>query len=290
MAAGEQTTKSQDTPGAEDLRTAATPDAAPEELPGPEHDLPPSYPPLRRNAAQAAADPPRQRRRIRGSSILVFIAVVVLAAMFKTFVLQWFAIPSGSMENTLEVGDRVAVTMFDTGEVQRGDVIVFRDPDGWLDVEEPTGLQGAVRDALILIRLLPEDSGHHLIKRVIGLPGDRVVADGTGPITVNGVAVDETYLRPGVSPSDVVFDVTVPEGFVWVMGDNRANSSDSRYHQDDAHSGFVPEGDIFGVARAVLWPVTRIDGLGEGREAFSEVPDPQGGAPAPTAPAREDGA
>ena len=275
------------------LRAAETPDAAPVDLPAAKADLPPSYPPPRRSRrarARSGSSPRRRRRWIpHRSTILVVVIVVALTALFKTFVIQWFEIPSGSMENTLEVGDEVAVTMYDAQDLERGDVVVFTDPDHWLDVEDPTGLRGVIRDTLVLIHLLPENTGHYLIKRVIGVAGDHIVADGRGSLTVNGAPLDETYLKNGTSPSEVAFDVVVPEGFVWVMGDNRSNSADSRYHQDDAHGGFVPIDDVAGVAKVVVWPIGHWRGLGDGHEAFKDVPAP-GRAPAPAAPAPEDGA
>ena len=275
------------------LRAAETPDAAPVDLPAAKADLPPSYPPPRRSRrarARSGSSPRRRRRWIpHRSTILVVVIVVALTALFKTFVIQWFEIPSGSMENTLEVGDEVAVTMYDAQDLERGDVVVFTDPDHWLDVEDPTGLRGVIRDTLVLIHLLPENTGHYLIKRVIGVAGDHIVADGRGSLTVNGVPVNETYLKPGRSASEMAFDVVVPRGFVWVMGDNRSNSSDSRYHQDDAHGGFVPIDDVAGVAKVVVWPIGHWRGLGDGHEAFKDVPEP-GRAPAPAAPAPEDGA
>ena len=276
------------------LRAAETPDAAPVDLPAAKADLPPSYPPPRRSRrarARSGSSPRRRRRRWipHRSTILVVVIVVALTALFKTFVIQWFEIPSGSMENTLEVGDEVAVTMYDAQDLERGDVVVFTDPDHWLDVEDPTGLRGVIRDTLVLIHLLPENTGHYLIKRVIGVAGDHIVADGRGSLTVNGVPVNETYLKPGRSASEMAFDVVVPEGFVWVMGDNRSNSADSRYHQDDAHGGFVPIDDVAGVAKVVVWPIGHWRGLGDGHEAFKDVPEP-GRAPAPAAPAPEDGA
>ena len=275
------------------LRAAETPDAAPVDLPAAKADLPPSYPPPRRSRrarARSGSSPRRRRRWIpHRSTILVVVIVVALTALFKTFVIQWFEIPSGSMENTLEVGDEVAVTMYDAQDLERGDVVVFTDPDHWLDVEDPTGLRGVIRDTLVLIHLLPENTGHYLIKRVIGVAGDHIVADGRGSLTVNGTPLNEPYLKDDASPSDVAFDVVVPEGFIWVMGDNRANSADSRYHQDDAHGGFVPIADVAGVAKVVVWPISHWRGLGGGHEAFKDVPEP-GRAPAPAAPAPEDGA
>ncbi|MDO4243942.1 MAG: signal peptidase I [Actinomyces sp.] len=240
---------------------------------GAEGGLPPSFPPTRRPEPLPVpgSAPPRPARR-RDSPLLVVLVVLVLTALLKTFVLQTFAIPSASMEPTLVTGDRVLVTVYDTGQVERGDIVVFTDPGGWLEVEEPTGLRGSVQDTLELLRLLPQDTGHHLIKRVIGLPGDRIVSTGEGRITVNGVAIDETYLSQGVSPFDVAFEVTVPEDCVWVMGDNRANSMDSRFHREDAHGGAVPLDDVVGVAKAVLWPVGRVGLLEDPDSVFAQVP------------------
>ncbi|EEH65409.1 MAG: signal peptidase I [Actinomyces urogenitalis] len=238
-------------------------------------DLPPSYPPARRpQPGPADEQPEAARKRLRGSTFLVVILALVVTALFKSFVLQWFEIPSSSMEDTLTVGDRVAVTMYDSTDISRGDIVVFRDPDNWLTVTDPTGLRGVARDTLILMRLLPEDSGHHLIKRVIGMPGDHVVSDGQGSLSVNGVELAETYVKEGVSASTIAFDVTVPQGYVWVMGDNRSNSADSRYHQDDAHHGFVPLSDVVGVAKAIVWPAGRWGSLGGGEDVFSAVPAP----------------
>ncbi|AYD90801.1 signal peptidase I [Actinomyces sp. 2119] len=235
----------------------------------------------RRGRAGAGADEPTRSvsglaLALRWGSTLLYVGVaVLLVALFRTFVLQSFIIPSGSMENTLSEGDRVVVTMYDSQDIERGDIVVFTDPDGWLEVTEPSGLQGVVQDVLVAIRILPQDAGHHLIKRVIGMPGDRVVADGQGSLSVNGVEVDEPYIKPGRSASEIAFDVTVPQGYVWVMGDNRSNSADSRLHRDDTHGGFVPLSNVVGVAKAVEWPVTHWTGLGGGREVFRSVPAPQ---------------
>ena len=209
-----------------------------------------------------------------GITLSYLVVAVVIIALIRTFIIQSFTIPSGSMENTLNEGDRVTVTMYDSDEVNRGDVVVFTDPDHWLTTQEPTGLQGAAQDFLVAIRIFPQDAGHHLIKRVIGMPGDHVVADGKGSLTVNGVELDEVYLKPGRSASDLAFDVTVPEGYVWVMGDNRSNSSDSRYHQNDTHRGFVPLGNVVGVAKNVVWPYSHWSSLSSGHEVFSQVPEP----------------
>ncbi|QKD79484.1 MULTISPECIES: signal peptidase I [Actinomyces] len=212
--------------------------------------------------------------RWRGRLIVVAFLIVGIigAALFKSYIAQSFIIPSGSMENTLKNGDRVVVTRYDATNIHRGDIVVFADPGDWLNDPQPTGLAGLARDALIAARLLPDRTGDHLIKRVIGMPGDHVVADGVGPITVNGIPVSEPYIKPGRAPSELAFDVVVPPGKIWVMGDNRSNSEDSRHHQDDANGGFVPLDDVVGVAKSVVWPVSRWGGLSDGREAFSSVP------------------
>lgn len=179
--------------------------------------------------------------------------VLVLLVVVRSFFLQPFAIPSSSMEDTLEVGDRVVVTIPDHRDVRRGDVIVFVDPDHWL------GAQGGARSSsltrvLVTLHLMPEHTGEHLIKRVIGVGGDHVVGGADGSLSVNGVQVREPYVKGAGMAGQRSFDVTVPPGSVWVMGDNRSNSADSRSHRDDAHHGFVPLEDVVGVAKAVVWP------------------------------------
>ena len=242
-------------------------------------DLPPSYPPTRRPrplpipGQEDDASGPRPRRGWL-STVIVVLVVIALSAFIKTHIVQTFEIPSGSMEDTLRTGDQVSVRMYDAHNIHRGDVVVFSDPGGWLDdAKDPTGLQGLVRSGLILTGLLPKNSGHHLIKRVIGVAGDHITADGTSALSVNGVPLDETYVRQGAAPSSVPFDVVVPEGCVWVMGDNRSNSSDSRFHQDDPHGGAVPLTDVVGVATNVVWPVGHWDSLDDGEAVFKDVPD-----------------
>lgn len=243
-------------------------------------DLPPSYPPARRPRPLPVPgeeeDDSEEDRPRRGwlSTLAVVVVVLALSAFIKTHIVQTFAIPSGSMENTLQTEDHVSVRMYHPHDVHRGDVVVFTDPGGWLDTEEPSGINGIVRDGLILTGLLPENSGHHLIKRVIGVSGDRITSDGAGALTVNGVPLQETYIKDGAAPSLVPFDIIVPEGCIWVMGDNRSNSSDSRFHQDDPHGGAVPLDDVVGVATNVVWPVSRWDSLDEGEAVFRDVPDP----------------
>jgi len=193
--------------------------------------------------------------------VIVVVLALALATLVRVFLVQAFLIPSGSMENTLLVGDRVLVSKLTTrvGEVQRGDVVVFSDPGSWLGPVPPgpAGLRGVLSDALQFVGVLPSDSEGHLIKRVIGIGGDQVACcDAAGRLTVNGVSVEESdLLKPAVAPSLQEFDVRVPEGSYWVMGDNRPNSGDSRVH------GAVPAGDIVGRAFVIVWPPDRWGGL-----------------------------
>jgi len=213
---------------------------------------------------------------LRETSIIL-VSAVVLSWVVKTFLAQAFFIPSASMHDTLLEGDRVLVNKLAPGpfSLHRGDVVVFADPGGWLQGQEVPQTT-VVQDALIAIGLMPQQSEYHLIKRVIGLPGDEVSATGDGsPVEVNGVPVDETaYLAPGASPSERAFTVTVPEGSVWVMGDNRQHSADSRWHLGDPGGGAVPIDDVVGTAFVTLWPLDRLGLLRNPGDVFADVPDP----------------
>ncbi|WP_432488910.1 signal peptidase I [Kineococcus sp. SYSU DK018] len=232
-----------------------------------------------------SAPPARPRGGVLAAvreTVLVVAVALVISLVVKTFLLQAFYIPSQSMERTLDIGDRVVVSKLTPGpfELHRGDVVVFADPGGWLaDTPEPerSPLGAVVADVLTFVGLLPEDSDEHLIKRVVGLPGDHVVCcDAQGRVTVNDVPVDETaYLYPDVDPSLDPFDVTVPEDRLWVMGDNRAESADSRYNRDKEHDGFVPLEDVVGRAYAVVWPLSHADWLST-PGAFDGVPGRSG--------------
>jgi signal peptidase I len=229
----------------------------------------------------ASSRPDRPKRGPVASFVretaIILLSAIVLSLVVKTFFAQAFFIPSASMHDTLLEGDRVLVNKLVPGpfDLHRGDIVVFADPGGWLP--ESTGTStNIVQDALILIGLMPQQSEDHLIKRVIGLPGDVVASAGDGsPITVNGVAIDESeYLAPGVSPSDIAFEVTVPEGSLWVMGDNRQQSADSRWHLGDAGGGSIPIDDVVGVAFVTLWPFDRVGLLRNPGDVFADVPDP----------------
>jgi signal peptidase I len=184
-----------------------------------------------------------------------------LAFLIKTFVVQAFFIPSGSMEQTLQIGDRVLVNkvVYHTRGIQRGDVVVFNGVDSFtpeVQITPPTDAGGRVVEWFgRTFGFAPPDE-RDFVKRVIGIPGDHVVCcTKSGQITVNGVALDESsYLYPGNAPSEQRFDVVVPAGKLWVMGDHRAASSDSRAHLGDPGGGFVPEDRVIGRAFAVIWP------------------------------------
>lgn len=206
------------------------------------------------------------------------VSALVLSMLIKTFLMQAFFIPSESMENTLAVGDRVLVSKLAPGplDVSRGDIVVFRDPGGWLvpnGEPRPTGWRGVAVDALTFVGLLPQDSGEHLIKRVLGLPGDTVeCCDDQGRVSLNGVPIDEPYLAEGVSPSDLEFSVVVPEDSLWVMGDNRRNSQDSRFKMGDPGGGSIPMANVVGVAFVTVWPADRWGALRNPGSTFAEVP------------------
>lgn len=189
-------------------------------------------------------------------TLMLMGVALVLAIVVKAFFVQAFYIPSTSMNDTLMVNDRILVqkVSFWAGGPHRGDVVVFADPGGWLDGTD-TKSPGPVVVGLERIGLYP--AGGHLVKRVIGVGGDEVkCCDGQGRMSVNGVPLDETsYLAPGVQPSTIDFDVKVSKGYVWVQGDNRPSSADSRVHLGDPGGGQVPVDDLVGKVFAVVWPL-----------------------------------
>lgn len=209
-------------------------------------------------------------------TLLIVIIALALSVVLKTWFAQAFYIPSESMEDTLQIDDRIMVNKLadDLDDINRGDVVVFVDPGNWLNqswTAEPNGFE----QALTWVGLRPANAGQHLVKRVIGLPGDNVTCcDSQGRIQINGAPIDENYLKPGVSPSEITFDVTVPAGHVWVLGDNRSRSEDSRYHTGSIGAGFVPVANIEGRAFVVMWPLSNLTWLSNPGEVFAEVPDP----------------
>ena len=217
--------------------------------------------------------------------VVVVAMALVLSFVVKTWLLQAFFIPSGSMEDTLLVGDRVIVSKLTPVPVglEHGDVVVFEDPGGWLEVTPPVergGISGAIHDGLVFVGLLPAESEDHLIKRVIGLPGDHVVCCSENrKLMINGAEITEPYLKPGDVPSSLTFDITVPAGHVWVMGDHRSDSEDSRFHDPSGSGsdGSVPIEDITGRAVAVVWPLGRAGWLSDHEDSFADVPETAAG-------------
>lgn len=192
--------------------------------------------------------------------LLIGIALL-LALLIKTFLVQAFSIPSDSMQDTLQRGDRVLVdklTPWFGSEPERGEVVVFHDPASWLS-GEPTPEPNFAQKALSWIGLMPSAEEKDLIKRTIAIGGDTVECKKGGPVVVNGKELDEPYIFPGNTPcDDMPFGpITVPQGKIWVMGDHRQNSQDSRYHMQDSTKGFVPVDEVVGRAVVVAWPITR---------------------------------
>ncbi|MFE9428445.1 signal peptidase I [Kitasatospora sp. NPDC006697] len=221
----------------------------------------------RRRAARKAAR--RGRRSLLRELPVVAVVALVIALVLKTFFVQVFVIPSGSMEQTIRIGDRVLVdklTPWFGSTPQRGDVVVFKDPGGWLENDHRPDTDGPVarglKSAFSFVGLLPSANEQDLIKRVIGVAGDHVVCcDAQGRITVNGTPIDEPYLAAGNPASRMPFQVTVPPGRLWVMGDHRDVSADSRYHMGGPDQGTVPVGDVIGRAFMIGWPFGRIHSI-----------------------------
>ena len=190
--------------------------------------------------------------------ILLLGIALLLAVAVKALFLQAFYIPSGSMEDTLVFNDRILVqkvSYWGGGTPQRGDVVVFQDPGDWLAPLDSAGARGPLAKGLEVFGLYP--TGGHLVKRVIGVGGDTVTCcDVEGRVTVNGEPLEEgAYLAPGQRPSHITFETEVEPGHLWVMGDNRANSADSRVHLGDPGGGMVPVEDVVGKVFSVVWPL-----------------------------------
>lgn len=222
-----------------------------------------------------AASRSRRFWRFVRDVIIVAIVLLLLAWGSKVFFIRVFSIPSASMSATLQIGDRVMVNQLQAGEgsFSRGDVVVFHDSQDWVP-DAPVASKSPVEVVLETLKIIDPPEEQYVIKRVVGLPGDHVVCcDAQLRVSVNGVPVTEPYLHdPQLGSSfGLPFDVVVPEGSVWVMGDNRQNSSDSRRHQGQPGRGFVPISDVVGTALAVTWPIHDWRTLGA-TQAFGDVP------------------
>ncbi len=231
---------------------------------------------------------PTQRAPLRSfllfvRDVLVIFGIAILVSfLVKTFLVRSFFIPSSSMEQTLQIDDRVIVNELVPKAValDHGDIVVFKDPGGWLPAKPPveiSGLQAGTEWVLSLFGLASPDSNDHLIKRVIGLPGDTVqCCSADGKIMVNGVPITEPYITIPAGEtraSAIDFNVTVPEGSIFVMGDNRYNSKDSRYNTDKPGGGFVGMDNVVGRAFVLSWPMNHWGWLSNYPEVFADVPN-----------------
>lgn len=205
-------------------------------------------------------------------SILLVATALVLAIIVKTFFFQAFYIPSESMEPTMIRNDKLLVqkvSYWGSGSPDRGDIVVFKDPGDWLGPEDSNVASNPLQKGLEVVGLFP--SGGHLIKRVVGVGGDKVACcDTEGRTTVNGVSIDEPYLKDQEVNAEQRFSVEVPKGYLWVQGDNRGNSADSRAHLGDPGGGFIPVSDVVGKAWLRVWPLDRF-GIIHDTEAFEDV-------------------
>ncbi|MBA3265110.1 MAG: signal peptidase I [Nocardioidaceae bacterium] len=209
----------------------------------------------------APGDSPAVKAKKRGlplwqETLLLVTTAIILALIIKTFFLQAFYIPSVSMRETLEVNDRILVEKVSGwfGEVERGDVVVFDDPANWLGVDVAPEPDNPITKTLSAIGLLP--TGGHLVKRVMGVEGDRVACV-RGTLEVNGAPLEESdYVTLPSQSCQAAFSVEVPDDRLWVMGDNRDQSEDSRAHLGDPGGGFIPVDDVVGKVFVTIWPIS----------------------------------
>lgn len=234
-------------------------------------EMPPSYPPKKRQQKQSLP-------AFLGEMVLIVAIALLISVLVKTFLVQAFWIPSPSMTHTLEVGDKIIVNKLADSpeEIHRGDVVVFVDPGGWLrerPESEPSAPMKLLKGLGETVGVIPKNSGHHLVKRVIGVGGDHVSCCGEdGRLQINGQPISEPYIREEGPPSSVDFEVTVPKDHVWVMGDNRSNSEDSRAHIGEPGGGFVPVKNIEGRVTLIMLPLDRFGPLEAADATFDEVP------------------
>ena len=233
--------------------------------PGPRASAGTSEPEAKPGQSAPAAKAAKKKKSFWRELLTIVVAAAVLTLLVKAFVVQVYRIPSASMENTLQVGDRVLVNkvVYHFRDIARGDIIVFSGQDSWGPDAPPPSSDPVVRifdDVLSGIGL--QNSQTYYIKRVIGLPGDHVACCTDGKVTVNGVPLsEESYLYPGNPPSTIKFNEVVPAGHVWVMGDHRSDSDDSRYHPGDPGGGAIPENQVVGRAFLIIWPPSQVRDL-----------------------------
>lgn len=236
-------------------------------------------------SSRVASDKRKRQRSVKlfiRDILVIFVVAVLVSFLIKTFLIRSFYIPSSSMENTLMVNDRIIVNELvpQLIPVKHGDVVVFTDPGGWLRPSLQTKqnpISAGFDWALSIVGLSAPDSDDHLVKRVIGLPEDRVTCcNALGQLSVNGVPLREPYIKLPKGELDVAslsFDVTVPKGDLWVMGDNRWDSQDSSRNQNLPGKGFVPIKDVVGRAVVVSWPIDRWGWLNDYPDVYGGVED-----------------
>ena len=230
-----------------------------------------------RSGEDPAVKPKKKPMPLWQETVLLLALALVLAIVIKSLFVQAFYIPSPSMEPQFVKNDRILVqkvSYWGSASPSRGDIVVFKDPGGWLDPGESNTPHSPVTKVMEKIGLYP--TGGHLVKRVIGTGGDRVVCcDSQGRITVNGHALNEkSYLPKGTAPSQIRFDRTIPKDHLWVMGDNRGFSYDSRGHMGGPGGGFVDKNLVVGKVFALIWPWKRAEFIHRPK-TFEGVPDPK---------------
>jgi signal peptidase I len=217
------------------------------------------------SADDGAKSGAKRKRHFGRDLAIIVIAALVLTILLKAFVVQVFSIPSGSMENTLLPGDRILVNklVYRFRPIERGDIVVFSGAGSWDPVTPPPSnpVVRILDDARSLVGIA--GPGTDYVKRVIGVPGDRVACcNSHGQVTVNGVPLSEkSYIFPGAAPSQIPFNIKVPAGRLWVMGDNRADSDDSRYRTSAPGGGTIPQSAVVGRAFLIIWPLSRFTDL-----------------------------
>ena len=238
------------------------------------------------NAPSGGRDRPRRaiesKRRSAARWIAEFavylVVAVVVVSLVRVFLVQPFLVPSGSMEETLR--DQDTIVAWKPGEPQRGMIVVFRDDLGWLGPIDPAPTWKRV---LSWVKILPNQDEQYLVKRLIGMPGDHVsCCDSQGRLSVNGQVLDEPYLYySNKAVAQRHFDVVVPAGRIFVLGDHRDSSADSRDHMCKGDADPFPSVDaIQGKVVAIMRPFSRAQWF-HIPSTFATVPDPVGNPPNP---------
>jgi len=203
----------------------------------------------------------RRRFSRRWRSLLFILGVALIGStLLKAFVFQAFYVPSGSMKNTLQISDRFVASRIGH-EIEHGEIVVFYDSAGWMaEIAEAVALRKSAWTRFLKMGgIVPSENNEVMVKRVIGLPGDHIVCcNAYQQIMINGAAINEPYLPEGMAPSLMEFDVTVPDGKLFLMGDNRSHSADSRKFLHHSSHGFVQQSDVIGRAVATIWPPSQM--------------------------------